>query len=56
MRRVGWEADEDGVQESILTKEEQHGLKSLKKRIKNGGIVVCATDKSSRFAIMTMKE
>jgi hypothetical protein len=66
MRRVEWEAvyeeyiremcDEEGVQESNLTREEEKGLKSLKKRIADGSLVICATDKSSRFAIMTMTE
>ena len=66
MRRVEWEAvyeeyiremcDEEGVQESNLTREEERGLKSLKKRVADGSIVICATDKSSRFAIMTMAE
>ena len=48
--------DEEGIQESNLTKQELSGLKSLKKRVKDGGLVICQTDKSSRFAIMTMAE
>ena len=48
--------DEGGVQESNLTKEERVGLKTLKKRVGEGEIVVCSTDKSSRFAVMTMEE
>jgi hypothetical protein len=48
--------DEDGLQESNLTEEETSGLKSLKKRVKDGSIVICQTDKSSRFAILTMEE
>ena len=35
-----------------LTMGEKRGLKSLKKRVAAGEIVVCATDKSGRFAIM----
>ena len=48
--------DEEGVQEFNHTQEEQDGLKSLKKRIESGELVICATDKSSRFAVMTMAE
>ena len=65
MRRIEWASifekyleefcDEEGIQESNLTKEEQAGLKSLQKRVKDGGLVICQTDKSSRFAIMTMQ-
>ena len=36
--------------------EESKGLKSLKKRVAEGSIVVCQTDKSSRFAIMSIEE
>ena len=32
------------------------GLKSLKKRVAEGEIVVCQTDKSGRFAVMTMAD
>ena len=51
MRRIQWGSifdtylasfcDEEGVQESNLTREEQAGLKSLKKRIKEGSLVIC---------------
>ena len=37
-----------------LLKEELEGLKSLKLRIKNWELVVLPTDKSGRFAVMTM--
>ena len=49
-------ADEDGVQESNLTVGEQRGLKSLKKRVKSGEIVICQTDKSGRFAVLTLED
>ena len=39
-----------------LKDEESKGLKSLKKRVAEGSIVVCQTDKSSRFAIMSIEE
>ena len=38
---------------SNLTYGECLGLKSLKKRIKEGSIIVCDTDKSKRFSILT---
>ena len=47
--------DCQGAQEGNLTPEEQRGLKSLKRRIKEGEIVVLPTDKSGRFAIMSME-
>ena len=40
-----------GEQRSNLTKEEQEGLKSLEKKIKEKKIIVIKTDKSSRFAV-----
>ena len=43
-----------GEQESNLTKGETVGLKSLKKRFKEGNIVILPTDKSGRFSIMSM--
>jgi hypothetical protein len=48
--------DEEGMQESNLTEDEQAGLASLKKRVAAGEIVICATDKSGRFAIMTIED
>ena len=50
LRRLTWRkiyknfrdqfTDEDGVQESNLTPEEASGLKKLKKRVKDGELVV----------------
>ena len=48
--------DEDGVQEDNLTEDEAKGLKSLKKRVADGSLIVCETDKSGRFAIMSQDE
>ena len=48
--------DEKGVQEENLTPQEARGLKSLKKRVADGTLVVCQTDKSGRFAIMSQEE
>ena len=42
-------------QESNLTKEEREGLISLKKRIKEGNIIVVPTDKSGRFSVMDLE-
>ena len=42
--------------ESNLSKEESLGLKSLKRRIKEGSIVVCQTDKTKRFAVLTPEQ
>ena len=38
--------------ESNLTKEETIGLKRLKKRVKEGSIVITETDKSKRFCVL----
>ena len=48
--------DEKGVTEDNLTKEEAAGLKSLKRRVADGSLVICQTDKSGRFAVMSMEE
>ena len=65
MRRVEWgavydkymeEFTDEGIQEENLTAAEARGLNSLKKRVSEGSIVVVQTDKSSRFAIMTLEE
>ena len=37
-----------------LTKDEIEGLKSIRLRLVNGELVVLPTDKSGRFALMTM--
>ena len=41
----------NGDQESNLSKEQQEGLKSLEKKVKERKIIVMKTDKSSRFAV-----
>ena len=48
--------DEQGVQESNLTKQEARGLKKLQKRVKEGSLVIVKTDKSGRFSVMSMEE
>ena len=42
-----------GKQISNLSKGEQKGLESLKKRVADGSIVILPTDKSGRFAVMS---
>ena len=44
-----------GDQKMNLTGEEQRGLKSLRRRMKEGELVILPTDKSGRFAVMTME-
>ena len=41
---------------SNLTIDEVEGLKSLRKKISDGSLIVCETDKSKRFAIMTRQQ
>ena len=43
--------NKDGEQESNLTKDQQEGLKTLKKKIKDGEIVVLRTDKSGKLCV-----
>ena len=42
--------------DSNLSKAELKGLKSLKRRIKNGELIVCETDKSKRFSILSRQQ
>ena len=42
-----------GLQKSNLTRGEIKGLKSLKKRVKNGEIAILPTDKTGLFAVMS---
>ena len=45
--------DKEGKQELNLTKSQRDGLKSLKKRMKDGELVVIPTDKSGNLAVMS---
>ena len=47
--------DEKNNQQSNLTQSQKQGLRKLRKRIKDGEIVVCLTDKSGKMAVMTME-
>ena len=44
------------LEDSNLNKKEKEGLESLKKRVKEGEIVVAQTDKSSRFTLLTRSQ
>ena len=53
-KKIFWDflnemTDEEGLQESNLTKEEAAGLEKLKKKVKEGKIVIVRTDKSLRY-------
>ena len=43
-----------GDQKSNLTASQLRGLKSLKKKMKDGSVVILPTDKSGRFAVMSV--
>ena len=45
--------NERGEQKSNLTASEMRGLKSLKKRVKEGELVVVPTDKTGKLCIMS---
>ena len=47
---------EKGMQPINLDKDEIEAIKSLKEKIKSGEIMVCQTDKSSRFAALTKEQ
>ena len=42
-----------GKQIPNLTKEQEKGLESLKRRVKDGELVILPTDKTGKFAVMT---
>ena len=48
--------NKNGEQASNLTEEQQQGLKSLQKRIKDKEIVVLRTDKSGKLCVATTEE
>ena len=48
--------DKNGDQDSNLTEMENKGLKSIKKRIADGELLVIKTDKSSKFAIISREK
>ena len=47
---------DNGVQHDNLTESEANWLKSLKKRVSEGTLVVCELEKNGRFAIMNQEE
>ena len=48
--------DKKNNQKSNLTRQEQEGLKTLQKRIKEGDLIVLKTDKSSKFTVTNEQE
>ena len=65
-RRLSWKkiysdfrnsfTDEKGVQENNLTASEAKGLDKLNKRVREGELVMVKTDKSGKFALMSLDE
>ena len=53
VRKLGEECESG---KDNLTMGERRGLKSLKKRVANDEIVVCQTDKSGRFCVLTKEQ
>ena len=53
VRRLG--EDSEKVKDN-LSMMEKRGLKSLKKRVADGEIIVCQTDKSGKFCVLTREE
>ena len=47
--------DENGKQKSNLTKQQAAGIRKLKKRISEGELIVCGTDKAGRLCAMPME-
>ena len=45
-----------GPMDSNLTWAEMKGVKSLKRRVKEGDLLIAQTDKSARFAVMLVKQ
>ena len=48
--------DENGNQKSNLSAAQQRGLKKLRKRIKEGEIIVVKTDKSGKLAVVAVED
>ena len=47
--------DEKGFQKSNLTPAQKRGLRKLMKRVNEGEVIVCLTDKSGKLAIMSVE-
>ena len=48
--------NETGKQKPNLTRSEMSGLAKRKKRVDDGSVVICETDKSGKLAIVSMEE
>ena len=53
MCRVFQRIVNEKLNDSILSKAELDGIDSLRKRVKEGSLVVATTDKSKKFALLT---
>ena len=53
---VAKNTDKNNDQKSNLNRQEQEGLKSLQKRIKEGDLIILKTDKSSKFTVTNRQE
>ena len=47
--------DDKGRQRSNITKQQAAGLKKLRKRIEEGELIVCQTDKSGKLSVMPLE-
>ena len=66
LRRIEWSKiyddviknlyDDKGVSEINISEQEERGLESLRKKVREGSILICQTDKSGRFAALTRKQ
>ena len=56
MNRVFDRIVKDNVDDSNLSRDELDGIASLKKRVKDGSLIVATTDKSKKFALLTREQ
>ena len=56
LKILGQDEDGDRVKLENLTAKDRRGLESLKRRVKEKEIIVCRTDKSGRFAVLSREQ
>ena len=56
LRLLGQDDDGDRVKIENLSAKDRRGLESLKRRVKQKEIIVCKTDKSGRFAVLSREQ
>jgi hypothetical protein len=56
MKQLGYDEKRDKELIENLNAKEKRGLKSLQKRVKSRELVVCQTDKSSRFFVLSREQ